>query len=185
MLIRQERPDDAEVIRAIHRAAFAKPGTPDRPATPDQPATDGSVEAHLVDVLRAAGDLVGPLCLVAEHGGEVVGHVAVSRGLLDDEPARLVGLGPLGVRPDVQRHGVGSALMHATLAAADALGERGVILLGHPDYYPRFGFEPAVDHGITPPQPWGPQYFMLRRLSAWGTGLHGRFRYAPAFEALD
>ena len=179
MLIRQELREDADAVRAIHRAAFAKP------ATSDQQATDGSVEARLVDVLRDHGDLLAPLCLVAERDGEVFGHVAVSRGLLDDEPAPLVALGPLGVRPDAQRLGVGSALMHATLAAADALGERGVILLGHPEYYPRFGFEPAVDHGITPPQPWGPQYFMLRRLTAWGTGLRGRFRYAPAFEALD
>jgi putative acetyltransferase len=75
--------------------------------------------------------------------------------------------------------------MHATLAAADALGEPAVVLLGHPTYYPRFGFGPAVDLGITPPQDWGPQFFMLRRLHAWGDGLRGAFRYAPAFERLD
>jgi putative acetyltransferase len=179
MLIRQERRDDVDAIRAVHRAAFAKP------ASRDQQRVDRPVEAHLVDALRAEGDLLAPLCLVAERDGAVVGHVAVSRGLLDDEPVALVGLGPLGVRPDAQGQGVGSALMHATLAAADALGERGVVLLGHPDYYPRFGFEPAVDHGILPPQPWGRQYFMLRRLTAWGTGLRGTFRYASAFEQLD
>jgi putative acetyltransferase len=79
--------------------------------------------------------------------------------------------------------------MHATIAAADALRERGIVLLGHPTYYPRFGFGPAVDHGITPPEDWGPAYFMLRRLGAWGTGpgagLSGAFRYAPAFERLE
>jgi putative acetyltransferase len=75
--------------------------------------------------------------------------------------------------------------MHATIAAADALGERGIILLGHPTYYPRFGFGPAIDHGITPPQDWGPAYFMLRRLGAWGDGLPGAFRYARAFERLE
>jgi putative acetyltransferase len=179
MLIRQEQPSDADAIRELLRVAFAKP------ATDERAATDGSVEANLVDELRADGDLLGPLSLVAERDGVVVGHVAVSRGRLDDAPAPLVAVGPLGVVPDLQNTGVGSALMHATIAAADAAGERAVILLGHPTYYPRFGFGPAVDHGITPPQDWGPAYFMLRRLGAWGDGLRGAFRYRPAFERLD
>src|SRR6476660_7677951 len=179
MFIRQEQPSDAEAIRELHRLAFAKP------ATYDAPAGDGSLEANLVDDLRADGDLVPPLCLVAEREGVVVGHVAVSRATVDDAPAGVVAIGPLGVIPDDQNAGVGSALMHATIAAADALGERAIVLLGHPTYYPRFGFGPAVDHGITPPQDWGPAYFMVRRLGAWGDGLSGRFRYAPAFDRLD
>ena len=179
MFVRQELPTDATAVRELHRLAFAKP------ATDETPARDGTKEADLVDELRAEGDLVAPLCLVAEQDGVVVGHVAVSRAKLDDEPAALVAIGPIGVRPDLQNAGVGSAMMHATIAAADALGERGIILLGHPNYYPRFGFGPAVDHGITPPQDWGPAYFMLRRLGAWGDGLRGAFRYAPAFERLD
>lgn len=179
MFIRQEQPSDADAIRELHRLAFAAP------ASGDRPARDGSVEANLVDELRADGDLVAPLNLVAEQEGTVVGHVAMSRGNLDGAPARLVALGPIGVLPRGQNAGVGSALMHATIAAADALGEQGIILLGHPTYYPRFGFGPAVDHGITPPQDWGPAYFMLRRLGAWGEGLSGAFRYAPAFERLE
>ncbi len=179
MFIRQEQPADADAIRELHRRAFAKP------ATDDTPAVDGHLEANLVDELRAEGDLLAPLCLVVEQDGRVVGHVAMSRTLLDDRPSDLVALGPLGVLPALQGKGVGSALVHATLAAADALGHRGVVLLGHPTYYPRFGFGPAIDHGITPPQDWGPAYFMLRRLGAWGDGLRGAFRYAPAFERLD
>jgi putative acetyltransferase len=178
MLIRRELPTDAEAIRAVHLAAFAKPATEDVRAQP------GTLEAGLVDELRADGDLVPECCLVAEVDGVVAGHVAVSRATVDGEPG-VVALGPLGVLPEVQRSGVGSALMHAALAAADALGERGVVLLGHPTYYPRFGFGPAVEHGITPPQDWEPQYFMLRRLHAWGDGVRGPFRYAPAFERLD
>ena len=179
MFIRQEQPSDADAIRALHRLAFAAP------ASGESPARDGSVEANLVDELRSDGDLVDRLCLVVEREGAVVGHVAVSRGNLDDAPAALVAIGPIGVLPDQQNSGVGSALMHATIAAADALGEHGIVLLGHPTYYPRFGFGPAVDHGITPPQDWGPAYFMLRRLEAWGEGLSGAFRYAPAFERLE
>jgi len=178
MLIRRELPTDADAIRAVHLAAFAKP------ATEDAPARQGALEAGLVDALRADGDLVPECCLVAEVDGVVAGHVAVSRATVDGEPG-VVALGPIGVLPEVQRSGVGSALMHAALAAADALGERGVVLLGHPTYYPRFGFGPAVEHGITPPQDWGPQYFMLRRLHAWADGVRGPFRYAPAFERLD
>ena len=70
---------------------------------------------------------------------------------------------------------------------AGELDVRGVVLLGHPTYYPRFGFGPAVEHGVTPPQDWGPEYFMLRRLAAWQVlgPAAGAFRYAPAFERLD
>lgn len=179
MFIRPEQPSDADAIRDLHRRAFAKP------AADDQPARDGTLEANLVDELRADGDLLAPLCLVAEQDGRVVGHVAMSRTLLDDQPSGLVALGPLGVLPELQGTGIGSALVHATLAAADALAHPGVVLLGHPTYYPRFGFGPAVDHGVTPPQDWGPAYFMLRPLGAWGDGRTGAFRYAQAFERLD
>lgn len=180
MLVRQELPEDVDSVRALHRAGFTRGPTPD-----GRPASDGSVEARLVDELRTEGDLVPELTLVAELDGRVVGHVAVSLATLDGRPAEVVGLGPLGVRPDRQGKGVGSALMHATLAAADAIALRGVVLLGHATYYPRFGFEPAVDHGVTPPQDWGREYFMVRRLGSWGEGRAGAFRYAPAFERLD
>lgn len=168
------------MVHAVHRAAFTHDATPD-----GRPASDGTTEARLVDELRTDGDLVPELTLVAERDGRVVGHVAVSRATLDGRTDEVVGLGPIGVVPDHQRGGVGAALLHATLAAADALGLRGVVLLGHPTYYPRFGFAPAADHGVTPPADWGREYFMLRRLEAWGDGPGGAFRYAPAFERLE
>lgn len=173
MLIRRERPDDADAIRAIHEAAFDKSELEGHPAP----------EAQLVDELRTDGDVVPELSLVAEVDGAIVGHVVCSRATMRGRPS--LGLGPIGVRPDVQGAGIGSALMHAAIAAADALGEPAIVLLGHPDYYPRFGFEPAVGYGITPPQPWGPRYFMVRRLTAWDPELAGAFRYAPAFERLE
>ena len=179
MLVRREGPDDHEAVHALHRAAFTHGTTPD-----GRPASDGSAEARLVDELRADGDLVPELTLVTEVGGRIVGHVAMSRATLGGRSGEVVGLGPLGALPASQGRGVGSALMHATLGAADALGLRGVVLLGHATYYPRFGFEPAVDHGVRPPQDWGREYFMLRRLEAWGDGRAGAFRYAPAFERL-
>ncbi|PWU53034.1 GNAT family N-acetyltransferase [Micromonospora sp. S4605] len=174
MLIRRETADDVEAVRAVHTAAFAKA---------DQPGAV-PVETTLVDALRADDGWLPALSLVAtDPDGQVVGHVVCTRGRVAGEPVAL-GLGPLGVLPAWQRRGVGSALMHAVLGAAEALGEPLVVLLGHPDYYPRFGFRPAVDLGVTPPGPWGPRYFMARPMSAWRPSIRGDFRYAAPFDDL-
>ena len=167
MLIRRETPADAVRIDEVHRQAF-----------------DGSVEADLVHALRADSGWVAALSLVAEDAaGAVVGHVVCSEGSLGATP--VVGLGPIGVMPDVQRTGTGSALMHAVIAAADALDYPLVALLGHLDYYPRFGFVPASRLGVTAPDPtWG-DYFQVRPLGTWHAGLVGPFRYAAPFEALS
>lgn len=170
MLIRRERPGDVDAIRAVHLAAFAPPG-----GTP--------VEAGLVDALRADEGWLPRLSLVAESAeGEVVGHVVCTRAHVADVP--VLGLGPLGVLPRVQRRGVGHALMHAVLAAADALDEPLVVLLGHEDYYPRFGFRPAAEYGVVPKVPeWG-AHFQARALSAYRPDIRGLFRYAKPFEEL-
>jgi putative acetyltransferase len=78
----------------------------------------------------------------------------------------------------------GLVVGHVVLGAADARDEPLVVLLGHPGYYPRFGFRPAVELGVTPPQPWGPQYFMARPLTAWRASIRGEFRYARPFDDL-
>ncbi|HVT66773.1 MAG TPA: N-acetyltransferase, partial [Trebonia sp.] len=101
--------------------------------------------------------------------GEVIGHVPCTRGYVGELP--VLGLGPLRVRPDYQRRGVGSALVHTVLGAADALGEPLVALPGDPAYYCRFGFRLAADCDVTPPRPnWG-RHFQVRpaeRLRAVG-----------------
>jgi putative acetyltransferase len=174
MLIRRETRADVEAIRAVHTAAFAKAETPHKVP----------VEATLVDALRADDAWLPALSLVAtDSDGQVVGHVVGTRGWVADAPVAL-GLGPLGVLPAWQRRGVGSALMHAVLGAADALDEPLVVLLGHPDYYPRFGFRPAVELGVTPPGPWGPQFFQARPMSAWRSSISGAFAYAKPFNDL-
>ena len=173
MLIRRDRPEDHAVIRAVLAAAFADESSPG----------EAPVEIALVDALRAGSEWIPQLSMVAEaDGGEVVGYVVCTRGWVDGQPA--LGLGPLAVLPDVQGQGVGAALMHAVLGAADALEEPLVALLGHAEYYPRFGFRPAAELEIDPPvEDWAP-HFQVRTLSAYAPGLRGVFRYAAAFNDL-
>jgi putative acetyltransferase len=173
MLIRRERPDDVVPIDVIHRLAFAGVA----------PAGSEPVEVGLVRGLRADVGWVPALSLVAEAGdGRVIGHVVGSEGSVGD--TRAVGLGPIGVLPEHQGRHVGHALMHAVLAAADALDYPLVVLLGHTDYYPRFGFVPAAELGITPPDPtWG-EHFQARPLATHNPETQGTFRYAAPFDAL-
>jgi putative acetyltransferase len=170
VILRRETSADRAAVFAVHTAAFARDDGMEAP------------EARLVDWLREDGDIIPALSLVATLDDAVVGHVLCSRASVDGRPS--LGLGPLGVLPAHQRRGVGQALMHAVLAAADALDEPAVVLLGDPSYYRRFGFVLAEPLGILPPDPaWAP-HFQVRRLSAWHEALRGTFRYAPAFDRL-
>jgi putative acetyltransferase len=176
MYVRREMVGDKQAVHAVHAAAFR---VADQSGEP--------VEAGLVDELRATGAALPELSLLAVIDGEVVGHVVCSRGWVEattDDRRPAIGLGPLGVLPDHQDHGIGQALMHAALGAADALGEPLVALLGEPAYYGRFGFEPSHRYGIHPPDPaWG-DYFQVRTLTAYEPSLRGRFRYAAPFDGL-
>lgn len=168
MIIRRERPADHDAVRAVHRAAFAVP--------------EGGevVEARLTDELREDAGFLPHLSLVAVEGDDVVGHVIATRGWLEPFGTPVLGLGPLGVLPDRQRTGVGTVLVHALLAVAEAADERLVALLGSPDYYRRFGFVAAADLGVTAPDPaWG-AYFQARHLN--GPPITGAFRYAEPFD---
>ncbi|MHB1242549.1 MAG: GNAT family N-acetyltransferase [Gaiellaceae bacterium] len=170
MLVRRATEADSEAIRAVHAAAFAGGGTDRLPG-----------EVTLLDALVAAGDLVPALSLVATTNGEIVGHVACSTATVAEY--RVVALGPIGVLPAHQRRGVGRALMHAALGAADALDVPLVGLLGSPTYYGRFGFVPSTSLGIEPPDPAWREHFQVRPLSAYDARIRGRFRYAAAFTA--
>ena len=171
MLIRRETERDAEPIRAITTAAFA----------PRRPPGQIPPEAELIDELRAGPAWLPALSLVAvTPAGEVIGHVLGSRGHVGQEP--VIALGPLAVQPDRQRHGVGSALMHAVLGAADALGEPLVALLGDPAYYRRFGFELSTVYRITPPKPEWQPHFQVRVLTKYQLRLRGMFTYPEPFD---
>jgi putative acetyltransferase len=160
--LRPESEADAGAIARVHRAAFGRDD-----------------EAGIVERLRADGDLLGELSLVAELDGAVVGHVALSRASLDGRAA--VALGPIGVLPERQGSGVGAALMEACIRRAHDAGEDVVVLLGHPSYYPRFGFVAASRLAITPPFDVPDDVFMALELRPGGAGEGGAFTYPPAF----
>jgi putative acetyltransferase len=129
--IRAERPDDITAIRRINELAFC-----------------GTEEADLVDRLRAHNKLL--VSLVAEDEGQLVGHVAFSHLTLGTQrlPCAGAGLGPMAVVPERQRQGVGSLLVRNGLDQCRLVRIQWVVLVGHPSYYPRFGFVRASSFGV-------------------------------------
>jgi putative acetyltransferase len=168
--VRRERRGDEDVVREVHRAAFVREGN------------NPPVETALLDRLRTDPAWLPRLSLVAVADGNVVGHIVATRATIEPSGTPVLGLGPLGVLPDWQRRGVGTALVHALLAAAEAGDETLVGVLGDPGYYGRFGFVTATRAGVTPPDPgWG-RHFQIRSLV--GPIRTGRFRYATPFDEL-
>jgi putative acetyltransferase len=138
--IRPETPADFDVIRDVTVAAFATL------------EISGHTEQFIVAALRAAGALT--VSLVAEVEGKVVGHIAFSPVSISDGTANWYGLGPISVLPELQRQGIGKALMAEGLARLKALGAGGCCLVGHPEYYRKFGFDnlPGLVFEGVPPE---------------------------------
>ncbi len=162
MIVRPEREEDIDAIRALTETAFKT-----------APHADGT-EHLIIDRLRAAGALT--LSLVAEAGGAIVGHVAFSPVALSDGSEDWYGLGPISVDPARQGEGIGGKLIREGLERLKALGATGCVLLGDPVYYSRFGFEPdpklTLD-GVPP------EYFMRVAFSpVYG---EGTVSYHPGF----
>jgi predicted N-acetyltransferase YhbS len=177
VIVRRERPADHDAVRALHRAAFGAD-----PVTGNVRAADDVPEARLVDELREDAGFLPHLSLVAVRDDAMVGHVLATRGWLEPIGSPALGLGPLGVLPAAQGGGVGTVLVHALLAVAEACEEPVVVLLGSPAYYRRFGFRPATDLGIAAPDPRWEEYFQARRLTPGMA--EGSFRYAEPFNGL-
>jgi predicted N-acetyltransferase YhbS/inosine-uridine nucleoside N-ribohydrolase len=168
LTIRAEEPVDRDAIGEVVAAAFGSP-----------------VEARLVEAIRASSNFVPELSLVAELDGRVVGHVMISYAALHDghRDHRIATLSPLAVAPELHGRGIGTALVRAVTARADALGEPLVVLEGSPVYYGRFGFEHSVPHGIEIALPsWAPaEAAQVLRLGRYDPSLRGRVVYPPAF----
>jgi putative acetyltransferase len=141
LVIRSATTADHAAIRAVVAAAFERDD-----------------EARMVDEARAAGAAL--VELVAEEDGEIVGHVRFNR-MTAPPGRRIAGLAPLSVRPDRQRRGIGEALTRAGLEALRALGAEACVVLGHPDYYPRFGFSTAAAARVISPYAASPAFMAL------------------------
>jgi predicted N-acetyltransferase YhbS len=173
--IRREAPPDHRAVEHLTREAFWGSEGP------------GCNEHLLVHRLRNADSFVPELDLVAEVDGVVVGHVVYTRAQVVGADAAwdVLTFGPLSVLPSYQGTGVGGALMRHSLAEAARLGHRAVVVYGHPDYYPRFGFVRGADVGITGPG--GATFDALMALALVDGGLdgvRGGFREDPVFHDL-
>ena len=176
MIVRKQQADDYEAIRHVYAEAFWRPGF--RP-----PQNPGSVppEVGLFEALCEAGDAIPEFSFTALADGGVVGHVTASQATVATD--RVVAVGPIGVLPEHQGMGIGSALMDALLTAADVARVPLIALLGSPQYYSRFGFRPAKELGLISPEPqWG-DAFQARPLTAYTASVAGRFQYASAFSS--
>ena len=167
-MIRDEAAGDAPAVRVVNEEAFESP-----------------LEAGIVDALRAS--CPDRVSLVAERDGGIVGHILFTPVELEAAggPIHGYGLAPMAVRTAWQRHGIGSALVAEGTKRLREAGAPFVIVLGHPEYYPRFGFEPVSRYGVHCQWPDVPdEAFMLLVLEpARASSLAGVARYRPEFDA--
>lgn len=167
MEIRAEGKQDQAAIHRLNVAAFP-----------------GPEEAELVDRLRRVARPFLSLVALEEDG--VVGHILFTPVTLENSDGlTLMGLAPMAVAPERQRQGIGSALVVAGLQRCRELGAGAVVVLGHPDYYPRFGFRPAVEFGLHSEYQVPNEAFMALELEpAYLDGVDGLVRYHEEFAAL-
>ncbi|MCG8529759.1 MAG: N-acetyltransferase [Desulfovibrionales bacterium] len=137
MLIRKETSNDIETITHIEYAAFKN--------HPMHAPGSEPTEHRIVEELRNAGAL--SLSLVAEQHGEIVGHIALSPTSIGATSEGWFLLGPIGILPALQKKGIGSALMQCAIACMKKQGAQGIVLIGDPAFYTRFGFTAVA--GIT------------------------------------
>lgn len=162
-VIRPEIPADIPQIHAVVAAAF-----------------ETDAEARLVDALRASGNAT--ISLVAEQEGAIVGHILFSPVTVDGTAVPVLGLAPVSVVPAHQRQGIGGALIREGLTRAAARGYTAAVLLGHPEYYPRFGFVPASRFGLRCEYDCPDEAFMALELSPGAlAGLSGLVQYRAEF----
>lgn len=170
--IRPEKTEDAAAIAEVIREAFTV-------------AFGKAPEADLVNALREHGKSI--VSLVAELDGKIVGHILFTEITLDHNPREIkaIGLAPLAVAPALQRSGIGAQLTEAGIAACRAAGYDAMFVLGHPEYYPRFGFRPASRWGIKSEYDVRDEYFMAMELTVNGLAdCNGIARYQSEFNEL-
>ena len=170
--VRQEQPQDYPIVEKVVEAAFA-----------DEKMSDQS-EHLLVARLRKSKAFVPELSLVAETNGQIVGHILLTKIQIKNDTRTYpsLALAPVSVLPEFQRKGIGSKLILKAHEAAQAVGFQSIILLGHADYYPRFGYERTSRYGIRLPFPAPEENCMVLGLQPEGLeGVSGEVIYPKAF----
>lgn len=161
--VRHERRGDEAAIRLVNDLAFAQ-----------------FDESRIVDAVRAAGKIA--VSLVATDGQPIVGHILFTPVTLEGDRGSIVGLGPIAVAPEYQRSGIGTLLIRAGLAECASRGAIAVVVVGHPSYYPRFGFQPASRFGLRCEYDVPDEVFMALELAPGALGqTAGMVRYVPEF----
>jgi putative acetyltransferase len=165
--IRPETEADSVAVGGVHRRAFG-----------------GEQEARLAEELRDAGYVRSSL--VAVEDARIVGHVMLSEAGIRtaNGPVEALALGPVGVLPQRQGRGIGSALIREALDRCAAAGHRIVVLVGHPGYYPRFGFSSVLAENLSSAYS-GEAFMALELVPGALSGVSGRFEFAPPFEAAS
>ncbi len=170
VVIRPETPDDFDAVTQVNENAFGRPD-----------------EAKLVAALREQAYPI--VSLVAVRDERVVGHILFTPVIAEEAlvtPGLLMGLAPMAVRLGNQRAGIGSQLVRTGLEACTTLGCAAVVVLGHPEYYPRFGFVPASTFGLRSEYPVPDEIFMAMELVPDALeACHGVIKYHPAFADLE
>jgi putative acetyltransferase len=167
LLIRAEEQNDWAAVHAVNTSAFETP-----------------IEANLVDTLRQQAHPI--VSLVAADDKTIVGHIMFSPVSLSEHPGlKIMGLAPMAVIPGQQRKGFGSALVRAGLEQCKQLGFGAVVVLGHPEYYPRFGFLPSTRFGIRCEYDVPEDVFMVLELQpGFLRGASGIIKYHAAFSSV-
>jgi putative acetyltransferase len=167
MLIRAEEEKDRVVVRALNLSTF-----------------ETSAEADLIDALRAQAQPV--VSIVTEDCGVIIGHIIFSPVSLPGHPGlKIMGLAPMAVATEHRRRGIGSALVRIGLDQCRQLGFGAVVVFGHPEYYPCFGFSPSVGFGIGCEYEVPEEVFMVMELqSGYLRGISGTVKYHAAFSKL-
>ncbi|UCC41843.1 MAG: N-acetyltransferase [Candidatus Aminicenantes bacterium] len=168
MIIRPEKKKDYKAIQEINELAFG-----------------GRAEVVLIEALRKSDSFIPELCLVAVQKGEVIGHILFSPIVIKSKErvVSALALAPMAVHPKFQNKGVGSKLVYQGLEDCQRLGHKIIVVIGHPEYYPRFGFLPARAKGLDVAFPVPDEAFMVLELVPGSLDVtQGEIIYPPAFQ---
>ena len=147
----------------------------------------GCTEHFLIRIIRESRDYLPDISRIAEWDGRIVGAVYYTRAWIDDGDTRheVATFGPLAVEPTLEGNDIGGALMRETIRLAKAAGISGIVLIGEPDYYPRFGFERGAKYGITDAAGRTPDELMCLPLSEEFASYRGRLIESADFQKLE